>query len=739
MLEIRNITKIYQNKVLDNISINFRKNEFVSILGPSGSGKTTLLNIIGGLDKYNSGDIIVNGKSTKKFNDKSWNSYRSNYVGFIFQNYNLINHISVYKNIELVLDIASRKNKKSKVMKYLKMVGLEKYANRKVNELSGGQMQRVAIARALVNNPDIILADEPTGALDSKTSIEIIKIIKKISKSKLVIMVTHNKDLAKKYSDRIISLKDGKVINDTNPLYNIYTKDILKLKKTKMNYRTAILLSINNIRTKRSRTIITSLASSIGIIGIALILAISNGFKKQLNGYEKSTLSMFPITITNKYVSGKNNRVNKKEYSKAKKLYLYEKNYNIHSNQINDSYVKYISNNINKYTNLISYERINNFNLVIKTSEYKTSQSNLLSFYELPSNNSFLINNYDLLYGSYPKNKHDLVIITNSKNEINSSIIDFLGIDKLNINFNNIVGKKMKIINNDNYYEYYNDMFFKKKIDDELYDNSSNITLKIVGIIRGKKDNDLSSIIEGLDDNVSKIGYNVNLINEMVDNNKNSIIVNKQKTSDNIYINDDIILSKEEALTYLNENKTPKLINIYPSSFENKKNIIKYLDNYNKNFKNKVYYTDYAKQISKLSNNIINGITITLLAFSSISLLISSIMIGIITYISVLERTKEIGILRSLGARKKDIVRVFNSEVLIIGISSGLIGILLTQILLLFINQVLYKLTGIKNIGILDFKDSVILILISVILTLIGGYIPSKKASNKNPATTLRS
>lgn len=772
MLSLKNIKKVYVTKsfkqvALKNVSLSFRKNEFVSILGPSGSGKTTLLNIIGGLDNYDSGNLIINGKSTKNFKSNDWDSYRNYHVGFIFQNYNLITHISVYKNVEMALTLNGIKNKKSKVIASLKKVGLEKHMYKKPSELSGGQMQRVAIARALVNNPDIILADEPTGALDSKTSIQIMELVKEISKDKLVIMVTHNDDLAEKYSNRIIKLKDGEVTSDSNPLEKEDEKNNFKLKKTKMNYKEALMLSLNNIKTKKGRTLLTAFASSIGIIGIALILSISNGFKVQIDNYEENTLSSFPITISNvvSTIDEEELKDNEKsftgnyEFPEENVLFTYEieNNKKVHVNKITSEFVEYLENIDSQYLNAISYYRTTNLNVITTNGSNYSSIEGSIYFNELPTDlgdSSYLEENYDLLSGKLPQNKNEVVLIIDSKNRIDKNFLDMLFIDssKDKISFDEVIGKEFKIVNNDDYYvNIGNDIFVKNEINESLYNKENNISIKIVGVVRGKKDNKLASIMNTISESmgnssVSKIGYSNELIDEIVNNNKESKIVKTQETSSNavFYGNasfDMIGITKEDALSMLGANSNPVMLNIYPKNFKSKEYVLEYIDNYNKNKNDeeKILYTDYAKEISNLSSSIMDGITIVLIAFSSISLVVSSIMIGIITYISVLERTKEIGILRSLGARKKDIVRVFNSETFIIGILSGTLGIIITRLLLFPVNEVLYSLTDLKNIGILNPAHAFILIIISTILTLIGGYIPSIKASKKDPVEALRS
>lgn len=769
MLELKGIKKSYNtndfNQVaLENINLTFRKNEFVSILGPSGSGKTTLLNIIGGLDNYTEGNLIINGKTTKGFKDKDWDSYRNTFIGFIFQNYNLINHISVYKNVEMALTLSGINIKKRRklVIHALRKVGLENHVYKKPSELSGGQMQRVAIARALVNDPNIILADEPTGALDSKTSIQIMELIKEISKDKLVIMVTHNDDLAKKYSTRIIKLKDGKVQDDTNPLdKGKINNSVYKIRKTKMSFFSAISLSLNNLKTKKGRTILTAFASSIGIIGLALILSISNGFNRKLKEYEKSTMSYFPISISNiiERQNDSDTSDNKTNYSKESKLYSYDfsKNKKTHVNNISKDYMDYLRKIDNKYLSAISYHRMTDINLITSNkNEYKMVNNSSINLSVLPEDvegKSFLQDNYDLLAGSYPKDETDVVLMVDSKNKIDKNLMETLFIDvkKENIAFEEVVGKEFRLINNDEYYVKVNDnLFVKNKPSKKLYEKSNTI-LKISGIVRAKKDNDLASIVDMTDismnsDATSKIGCSNKLVEKIILDNKESSIVKAQKNSNGVVFMgglgfEEAGITKEEALSMLGENDIPVSINIYPNSFDSKEKIKNYLNNYNKNKedKNKIIYTDYANEISELTNNIMSGITIILVFFSSISLIVSSIMIGIITYISVLERTKEIGILRSLGARKKDISRIFNAETLAIGLLSGILGILITRIILLPINSILYKLTELKNIGVLNICHTLALILISVTLTLIGGFIPAKVASKKNPVDALKS
>lgn len=753
------ITKDFKQTALNNVSLKFRKDEFVSILGPSGSGKTTLLNIIGGLDTPDYGDLIINGTKTKTFKDNDWDSYRNALIGFVFQGYNLIDHISVYQNVAIALTInaCDKKDKERRVINALKKVGLLDHARKMPNQLSGGQMQRVAIARALVNDPDIILADEPTGALDSKTSVQIMNLLKEVSKDKLVIMVTHNEELANKYSSRIIRLKDGLVVDDTNPLIKSEDEGVkLKIKKTKMSFLSALFLSLNNLKTKRGRTFLTSFASSIGIIGIALILSISNGFNSKIKEYEKDTMSSFPIAIANSVINFESKEPSKRKSHHNKKVlvsYSDDENNNIHTNVITGDFLNYIGKINEENINAIVYNRLINFNMVTSNEkDYKSISSNKLSLSEMPEkidNNKYLKDNYDLLDGNYPSCDTDVILIVDDENRVDKDLLDalFINDNKGEVNFGDVIGKELKIVNNDNYYlRVSSGLFIKNKVSKAIYDNA-NITLKIVGILREKEDKKTTLMMNPMENSgtISKLMYSSKLVEKIVDENKESQIVKEQRQADEIIFMGGISfkeanITKNQALSMLGADNIPASLNIYPKSFESKRKITKYLDDYNKDKKDndKIIYTDYAKQISDLSSGIIGGITIVLIAFSSISLLVSSIMIGIITYISVLERTKEIGILRSIGARKKDIVRVFNAETLIIGFIAGIVGIVLSKTLLIPINLIIQKLTDLKNVGHLNPSYAIILILISVILTLIGGYIPARKASSKDPVLALK-
>lgn len=759
MLGLRNIKKSYKTgefvqHALKGIDVKFRTNEFVAILGPSGSGKTTLLNIIGGLDRYDSGDLIINGRSTKKFKDGNWDSYRNNCVGFIFQSYNLISHISILENVEMstILSGYSKKKRRKMATQALEKVGLINHIHKKPNQLSGGQMQRVAIARALVNNPDIILADEPTGALDTKTSKQIMDLIKEIAKDKLVIMVTHNPELAKEYATRIIGFRDGEILKDSNPISDKEKQDDkFKIKKTAMSYKSAISLSFNNLKTKKGRTLITSFASSIGIIGIALILALSNGFQIKIDEFEKSTLSQAPIIISEQAIT-LDDMVSSKdsleEYSKKRKIYpLKTMESTLHKNKITKDYVNYIESIDSKLVGGISYFRTTSFNMLTKVDD-KVKNVDTSTFFSIPSSidgktSQIMTDNFEIIYGKLSDKKEDIYLLVDSKNRINENILKELGLgDKEKIDFNDIVGKEFKVVLNNQYYKKIDSRYVVSSSYDDLYNNSNNITLHIAGVIRGKKDNMYAKMSS------TGLVYNTSLINFVIKENKNSEIVREQLNKDYNVLTlekfedgEEGAKNRDAVLAYLGDDNVPQAIQVYPKDFSAKKKIVEYLDKYNKNKdeSNKILYTDQAELITSLSGNIMDAITIVLIAFSSISLIVSSIMVGIITYTSVLERTKEIGILRALGARKKDITRVFNAETLIIGLCSGFIGILIARILIFPVNIIIKNLSSLDNVARLNPLHALILILISILLTLIGGLIPAKIASKKDPVVALRS
>ncbi|PJI08226.1 MULTISPECIES: ABC transporter ATP-binding protein/permease [Clostridium] len=790
MLELKEITKTYTTGdftqiALDKVNLKFRKSEFAAILGPSGSGKTTLLNVIGGLDKYDSGDLIINGASTKKFKDRDWDAYRNNSVGFIFQSYNLIGHLGILDNVEMGMTLSgiSADERKKKALDALKRVGLEDHANKKPNQLSGGQMQRVAIARALANDPDIILADEPTGALDTNTSKQIMELIKEIAKDKLVIMVTHNPELAEKYASRIIHFQDGHIINDNAPVNEEETiNSDYKLKKTSMSFLTALKLSGKNIMTKKWRTGLTAFASSIGIIGIALILSLSNGFNKQIDSYEKSTLSNFPITIsttatdlssmTSNKSSSTTNTNDSGKFPKNKEIYPYNPtNSSTHINNLTQKYVDYVSKIDKNLLDGISYSRSVNMNILKKQDGKATSvnlqNANFTSYPVKPgdTSSSYLKEYYDLLSGSLPSNKNDIVLVVDKDNNVDKSTLEALGLDynKKSINFNNIVGKEYKLLLNNDYYKKYGNIFTPNGNPSDLsnlYDNSNAVTLKITGIVRIKKDSNTSSLSSG-------IAYSDELAKFFIDNAQTSDIVKTQQNSNYNVLTGQIFASeiqsssiqggqmgagpmnhatvstqtKDNVLESLGSNSIPTSISLYPANFDSKGKITNYLDNWNKGLKDtdKIKYTDMSATVTSLSKNIMNSITLVLIAFAAISLVVSLIMVAIITYISVLERTKEIGVLRAMGARKKDITRVFNAETFIIGLCSGILGITIAFLLTFPVNAVLYNVTNLSNVAQLNPVHAIALILISLVLTVLGGAIPAKMAAKKDPVEALRS
>ena len=756
MLSLSKIKKDYKTgdfvqHALKGVSLSFRENEFVAILGPSGSGKTTLLNIIGGLDRYSSGDLIIDGKSTKKFKDKDWDAYRNHAIGFVFQSYNLIGHISVLENVEMGMTLSgiSASERRKKALNLLEKVGLKEHANKKPNQLSGGQMQRVAIARALANDPKIILADEPTGALDSKTSMQIMELIKEISKDKLVIMVTHNRELAESYATRIVEMKDGELLSDSQPFDFDEKAGSLNISKTSMSFLAALRLSFGNIRTKKGRTFLTAFASSIGIIGIALILSLSNGFNIEVENFEQDSLSQSPIMITNQTVQMNEATLNEitgdvdlEKYPDDEKVYAQDdlKDTIVHTNKITSDFVDYLDKMDMSNVSGISYAKGTNLNIVSKNGDnYSLINSDFnTTFGTLPENpngeEGLLEKNYDVLAGQISDDA-GLVLIVNSRNQISASILESLGFNE-SASFDDILAKEFKIAVNDDYYKKSGNNFITETNLEKLYNSENSISVKIMAIVRGKEDKEL--ITSG-----SGIYYTAALVDEVIGKNKDSDIVKKQNMeSYNVLTHQkfDETMTKEAFLGYLGADVVPMAIYIYPKDFDTKDNIIDYLDKYNegKDEDSVIQYTDMAEMISTLSGNIMDAITIVLVAFSSISLVVSSIMIGIITYISVLERTKEIGILRALGARKKDITRVFNAETFIIGIFSGLLGVTLAYLLTIPTNIIIENLSGLANVAKLNPVHALILIIISLTLTIIGGAIPAKMASKKDPVEALR-
>lgn len=742
MLELKEINKSYyssgmKKEVLKKINVCFRKCEFVSILGESGSGKTTLLNIIGGLDIYDSGDLTINGKSTLDYSDKDWDNYRNTRIGFVFQNYNLINHLSVYDNIRISLSLSciSKNEAYNKVINVLDSLGLSEFIYSKPNELSGGQMQRVAIARALVNDPDIIVADEPTGALDSKTSIDIMNVLKNISKEKLVIMVTHNERLAKKYSTRILYLSDGCIVNDSNPVVETdksYKADNHQCKS--MSLKETILISFHNLLLKKKRTVLTSIASSIGIIGIALVLSISNGVNKYIKDVEKSSISDYPIIINkNSFnVFGTFNELNdlKNKCDLGTVCITDNKSSNYIKNNIKNFKI-YIDNNpkIKEYTTSITYSY--DIDLNVFTKEYQKIDKD--NFQELSSN-------YTLLYGVFPKKYNEIAIVLNDNNAISKDLLNILNIDDKSLksySYEEVINNSYKLILNTDYYEKDNNIYINHKDDYEYLKNKidNGVELKVVGIL---KDDNVDNSYIGYKDKltyylIDKISK-TDLYHDQINNKYINILTNQYFNEfDNTYES----LEKELGIYEINN---PSRINIYPKDYKSKEKLVDLINKYNKrqSKENKIVYSDMMKSLVDSITRILNIISYILISFASISLIVSSIMISIITYISVLERTKEIGILRSIGASKKDIIRLFNSETFIEGLLSGVIGILITIFINLIINTVIYGITKIENISILSLNNALILIILSILLSVISGLRSSKIAAKKNPVDALR-
>ena len=892
MLQLKNITKNYKIgdgvvKALKGVSIDFRKSEFVSILGQSGCGKTTLLNIIGGLDRYTDGDLIIRGKSTKQFKNADWDTYRNHSVGFVFQSYNLIPHQTVLSNVELALTLSgvSKAERKKRAKDALCKVGLGDQLNKKPNQMSGGQMQRVAIARALVNDPDILLADEPTGALDSETSVQIMELLKEISKDKLIIMVTHNPDLAEKYSNRIIRLLDGKVTDDTNP-YDAEKdsenaekkagKGEKKVKKPSMSFFTALSLSLNNLMTKKARTFMTSFAGSIGIIGIALILAISSGARLYIQSVEEDTLSSYPISIESSTVdmstmmtammkarneskenSGKENSVVTSQNIMGGMI-----NTMMSQMQSNDlkSFKEYIEGDgkeINDYVSDIKYSYGTTLNVFRTDSEdgimqvnpaqlmeklgmmNAASSSEMMSsmmssgfnvWQEMLDNEELLKSQYDVLAGRLPENYDEVVIIVNKDNQIADYSLYCLGLmddeqlidavekalkeetDKIDFTseeksftYDELMALEFSLVPTTDFYEK-EDGVWVDKSDDKIYMTSvaeKAEKIKVVGVVRPDENAIVSS------GSAVAVGYTHELTERLVNKVNQSEIVKEQQDNPDTDIftglkfKDDSEPEKEFTMEDLqayiaqlpaeqqqmvaqqlqqatemgmteqqilqafkekmpsdttdatydgNLSKlgvasldSPSRIKIYPKDFEAKEKIENIINDYNDMVKAagkeelQIRYTDVVGLMMTSVTTIIDAISYILIAFVAISLVVSSIMIGIITYISVLERTKEIGILRAMGASKRDISRVFNAETLIVGFAAGVIGIGVTLLLTIPVNAIIYSLAGISRICALPWQGAVALIIISMVLTLIAGLIPARVAAKKDPVAALRS
>ena len=858
MLRCENIIKDYPTSeevvhALKGVSLSFRNNEFVSILGQSGCGKTTFLNIIGGLDHYTSGDLIINGKSTRNYKDKDWDTYRNHKIGFVFQSYNLITHQSVLSNVELALTLSGvgKEERKKRAIEALTKVGLKDQIYKKPTQLSGGQMQRVAIARAIVNNPDIILADEPTGALDSSTSIQIMEILKEISKDKLVIMVTHNPELAQKYSSRIIRLSDGEVISDSNPYNEFEELNNSQIdKKTSMSFKTALSLSLNNLMTKKARTILVSFAGSIGIIGIALILSLSNGVQSYIDSVESDTMTAYPIQIQSttmdmtsmmEAMAGKEESSNEKrddnqvytrsfvndvlesiasskqnnleelkkyiESEQGKELrentraieYSYGLNLNVYNEDTDSGLIQVSPNGL--------IDKLGMSDMVDLRSQFMAGTSDANEVWlQLPDSNTLKESEFELLEGSWPQNYNEVVIGVDSDNNITDYALYSLGLlnqdevvdsynkilqgdsneiettdNKKSYSYEELMNSKFKLVFNCDLFEKVNGIWIDQSDNEDYIKNvvKNAQEVKVVGIIR-QKDNTMSSGMLG------GIYYSSKMSDYVIEQCENSQIVKEQKENKDINIftgnsfksNEKLdfssltpqqqmqfaSMSQEEMMAYMqtyNDNMnasyesnlkkmgvvnldSPSQISLYAKDFDSKEALADCIEDYNDlqeekgNSNNVISYSDMVGMMISSVSSVVNMISYVLIGFVSISLVVSSIMIGIITYISVLERTKEIGILRSIGASKKDVSRVFNAETFIIGLTSGCMGILITILLNIPISTIVASKTGVEHIAKLPWQGAIILILISLVLTLIAGLIPSKYASKKDPVEALR-
>lgn len=736
MLKLFNIRKSYtigdfSQNALDGVSVNFRKKDFVAVLGPSGCGKTTLLNVIGGLDHADGGDLYINGKSTKHFRDSDWDMYRNNTIGFIFQSHNLISHLSVLQNVEMGLTLSGvpKTERRKRAEEVLTRVGLKDHIHKRPNQLSGGQSQRVAIARALANNPEIILADEPTGSLDSETSIQIMELIQEIAKEKLVILVTHDSELANKYATRLIKLKDGKIISDSRPVNE--EKELSTgndFKKTSMSFKTAFISSINNIRTKLGRTILTAFAGSIGIIGIALILSLSNGLDQEIQNFEEETLSGYPISITESKIDFEKmmnyGQEELEEYPDTDYAIVFDEAELmsfLKPNIISDEYIQYIEDYVSgdgqntlvgvKYQRYLNMSLLQYFEVpgvgsawVPVHTETKEPSDDIETMYDrgmklftlLPEGDVFA-NNYDLVYGDLPSNdlengEIEVVIVMDEYNRIFKSTLEIIlgenSITDTQYDFDDIVGASLKL--------------FVGEYQLGVSDVSTSMNVTVSGIVRIKESSNVSLLYNGL-------GY-------------------YSEVTDYLYEN------------YPNETGAIKEISLYPNSFDDKELVKTYLDAYNVGLSedDKVEYVDQAATFTAMVGGVIDTISIVLIAFAAISLVVSSIMISIITYVSVIERTKEIGVLRALGARKKDISRIFNVENVVIGFGSGFVGVAISLLLIIPINLVIEHFADMPNVAKLDPFAAIFLIAISIVLAVIAGLIPARMAAKKDPVIALR-
>ena len=840
MLQLQHISKVYHTgdqefHALKDISIRFRENEFVSILGQSGSGKTTLLNIIGGLDQYTSGDLLIQGKSTKQFKDRDWDSYRNHTIGFVFQSYNLIGHQTALSNVEIAMTLSgvSKAERKKRAIEVLERVGLKDHLYKKPSQMSGGQMQRIAIARALVNDPKVVLADEPTGALDSETSVQIMDLLKDIAKERLVIMVTHNPELAQKYSTRIVQVLDGNILSDSNPCEPTEeTKQVdIQFTKTKMSFITALVLSFNNLLTKKGRTLLTAFAGSIGIIGIALILALSNGVSDYVKKVQEDTLVSLPLTISEQNQSNllaTSPDLSEKPYKDNHELGINTVLTNLLKKQIgkNDlaSFKTYLEEHASKVESLtkdIRYRyNLQPFIYASDTSngpksilpstladEVETANQtmkgylqNLNYWSELSSDSSMLESKYDVLEGRFPQDKSEIVLIVDENNQISdlllyslrikdpSELNDTKKLDELSsqtYQYSDFIGKTFKAVVNTNRFVKENNLWLNKT-DNASYMKTqieNGLQLKIVGVLRQK-----DGTSSGVNTPSGGIAYTSALIDYTSEYIQNSDIVKEQEANQNLNVftgkdfakdpkpfssenlteeekiqlakmtpeeqaqyvqqyNDNSASTYEENLAkmgVINKSK-PAAIELYTSSFQQKQDLKEFINAYNTAKKeagedDKVLaYSDDIQSIMSSITTLVGVVTTVLVGFVAISLIVSSIMISIITYISVLERTKEIGILRAMGASKKDIRRIFTAETAIEGLISGVLGITITFLATFPINAIVAKMTNVGNVAQLPIEVALILIGISIVLTMLAGLIPSRIAAKKDPVESLRS
>ena len=789
-LKLKDIKKTYRNgevvSALKGVSLDFRQSEFVAILGPSGCGKTTLLNIIGGLDRYDSGDLVIGGTSTTQFRDQDWDSYRNRSIGFVFQSYNLISHQSVLQNVEIALTLSgvSASERKRRATQALTEVGLADQVRKKPNQLSGGQMQRVAIARALVNNPDIILADEPTGALDSQASIQLMEILRQIAKTRLVIMVTHNSALAEKYSNRIIRLLDGEIQSDSNPPAEdreatARPSEQKRFKMTSMSLATATGLSFRNLLTKRGRTVLTSIAGSIGIIGVGLVLALSSGLSGYMSALQQESLAGFPIIINEvpqtldrggPIRDGENPLLSRDDdegkFTDENVLIPHDPRANmiVHRNLLTEEYFAYVAqieSALPGAVSVVSYARAVEMNVLAKAEDsvvrFATTASGgsgnmgamfaaSLYWQEMDDNQALILSLYDLLgEGSrLPKDKGEIALVVDEYNRIDRAFFEKIGLlsPSENYKLTDFVGRTiMKVVPNNSYYTQTADGLYRPASVSEygaLYDNGDGIELTITAILRPKATSTASSSYLS-----TGVVFTTALTDYIVNDAANSEIALAQVNSDrDVLLNTPFSRDSDRTarLQQLGADSTPTGIRIYPANFAGKASITTYLDAYNlgRPAAEQVVYTDMAQMIESMFVTLLNTVTYVLIAFAAISLVVSTMMIAIIIYVSVIERTKEIGILRSVGARKKDIARVFNAEALLIGLVAGLIGVGATYLIQIPVNSIIERLVNVSGIASLPLMYAAALVLGSMSLTLVAGFIPSKMAAQRDPVAALR-